>query len=314
MTRTLILGGAGLIGSHLTEALLKTGREVHVLDTLEYCYSDNLIQSEDHPKFTFHKADACDFDKWNIGRQPWDEIYHLAGIVATADFVAHPVKSFKVSVIPLLQILEYQIKSSHPVKLLFASSSEVYGDPKVLPTPETYSGVLDFCGPRSGYSEGKRAGETLIISHAQEHGSICARVRIFNTFGERETATGNMVSTMVQDALKYGNILVNGDGHQTRTLLYVEDCVMALKSAMWLQSDLAINVGGNQSMRVLQIAGMVRESVGGKVKIVHSERPAHDIMKRQPDIRLARTLLLWSPTTPIEIGIERVVKYLRERL
>ena len=314
MKRTLILGGAGLIGSHLTEALLKTGREVHVLDTLEYCRPDNLAQVQDHPQFTFHKANACDFDKWNIGRQPWDEIYHLAGIVATADFVAHPVEAFKVSVIPLLQILDYQIKSPHPVKLLFASSSEVYGDPKVLPTPETYSGVLDFCGPRAGYSEGKRAGETLIVSHAQEHGSICARVRIFNTFGERETATGNLVSTMALDALKYGEIYVHGSGRQIRTLLYVKDCVQALTYAMEVHSDLPINVGGNQSLRVSQIAGMVRKVVGGKVKIAHSERPAHDITKRQPDISMARVLLLWSPATPIETGIERVVAYLRERL
>lgn len=319
-TKTLILGGAGFIGSHLADRLLTTGREVHVLDNMKYCYSGNLSMAERSSNFHLHVQSATDgllkfLSSRDIPR--FDEIYHLAGLVSTADFVAEPQEAFLVSVLPLLDLFEYQ-KSNPYTKLLFTSSSEVYGNPPIIPTPEDCFGSVDFCGPRSGYDEGKRSAESLISAHIRSGGTF-ARVRLFNTFGPRMRANGRLVPTMVRSALTDGKITVNGTGEYTRTLLWVGDCIDALVMAMEKQSELPFNIGGLSMSSIADIASMIAERVdfiSGKEKVVieHTDPIQHDVFRRQPDISRARDVLGWSPSTSIEYGIDQTVQYWRFRL
>lgn len=316
MIRTLVYGGAGFIGSHLVEALVKTDREVHVIDNLSYCHDDNLDEVSNSPNFVFHDYDAKNYVLGHSER--WDEIYHLAGVVSTEDFVENPIEAFRVAVDPLIRMLDYKQRFNKEARLLFASSSEVYGESTVLPTPESYIGKVDPCGPRSGYDEGKRAGESLIVGYQTMHNVTCARVRLFNTFGPRMRANGRLVPTMVKDALKTGSIRINGDGSNTRTLLYVDDCVNALILAMGLQCDVPINIGGLKMQTIKEIAEMIGSEVktvtGISVSYIRDKVIPHDIFLRQPSIHLAKELLNWSPLFMVRSGIREVVKYWEGRI
>lgn len=320
MTKTLVLGGAGFIGSHLVDRLLSTGREVHALDSMKYCYPGNLSDAERSGVFFLHPQSATEGLLKFLSRKDvpeFDEIYHLAGVVSTVDFVYNPQEAFLVSVLPLLDLFKYQ-ESRPSVKLLFTSSSEVYGNPSVIPTPEDNFGEVDFCGPRSGYDEGKRSGETLISAHIRG-GGHCARVRLFNTFGPRMRANGRLVPTMVRSALYDGKIIVNGTGEFTRTLLYVGDCIDALVMAMEKQSELPFNIGGRTMSSILEIAGMVSSRVNlisdrDPVVVEHSDPIQYDIFKRQPDISRAESVLGWSPSTSIEYGVDQTILYWRGKL
>lgn len=318
--KTLILGGAGFIGSHLADRLLTTGREVHVLDSMRYCYAGNLATAERSQKFHLHVQSASDNLIGFLSRRDvpkFDEIYHLAGLVSTDDFVSNPQEAFLVSILPLLDLFEYQNKYPY-TRLLFTSSSEVYGNPPVIPTPEDCFGSVDFCGPRSGYDEGKRSGESLISAHIR-NGGTCARVRLFNTFGPRMRANGRLVPTMVRSALVDGRITINGTGEFTRTLLWVGDCLDALVMAMDRQSELPFNIGGLVMSSISEIASKIAERVdlvSGREKVVveHTDPIQHDVFQRQPDISRARDVLGWSPSTSVEYGVDRTIQYWRGRL
>ncbi len=313
----LVLGGAGFIGSHLVEDLLAGGSRVTVVDSMEYCYADNLEAARSSDRLTVITADVTRPD-WEVEGH-FDEIFHLAGVVATGDFVARPTAALWTSLLPLAKLLRYRADHRPEVKLLFASSSEVYGKAEVHPQPEEYVGHVDCIGPRSGYDEGKRAGESLIVGWARELGMdcACAIVRIFNTYGPRMTANGRLVPTMVHDALKNASIAVNRPGTQTRTLLDVRDCIRGLRKAIALQHPRPINIGGVETMPVREtaerIASAVESRTGRPVTLEWAPEIDADIARRRPDITRARELLDWQPTIPFEEGIERVIDYWQDR-
>jgi len=329
--KVLILGGAGFIGSHLVELLLgkrnigkvnsrpEYVRDVTVLDSFEYCYFDNLDSVKDRIKVV--TADANNVGVW-LKREAecgviYDEIYHLAAIADTLDFTAQPIESFKVSVMPMLDILEYKMDINKDCKLLFTSSSEIYGEAEVMPTPESYNGNLSCDGVRSGYDEGKRAGETIIAGYYREYGISCTRVRIFNTYGERQRASGNLVGRMVHDALKYGEIMVDMPGNQVRTLLHVSDCVEMLVNVMEKQLNNPVNVGGVDIISVEEFAGLVsflvKKQLKKKVRITKDNERYGDIKRRIPDISIASDMYGFCPRVSLEEGVTRVIEYWRNR-
>lgn len=310
----LILGGGGFIGSHLAEKHVELEDHVTVVDTFHLCYPDNLDAVR--KRIAVQVADVSEW-MWSVPRTtPWDRVYMLAGVVSTADFVKDPLEAFWSSVGQVRNVMNYLLDemeiSRRPIKVLFASSSEVYGNPTEIPTPERNMGQVDCRGLRSGYDEGKRAAETLIVSYRRMCAAHCATVRIFNTFGPRMRANGRLVPTMIKSALEEGVIRVNKPGIQTRTLLYVDDCVEALVRACELMPEEAVNVGGVETMTMWEVAELVEREIPCKIEV--AEEIAHDIGHRKPDLRLAKGLLNWEPTTKVADGVHRTVEYWRPRL
>jgi UDP-glucuronate decarboxylase len=318
MTNVLITGGAGFIGSHLTEALVRDGCRVTVVDSMQFCHADNLDAVLGSGRVELRRED-CAADGWRV-RGEFDEIYHLAGVVATGEFTARPVAALWTSLLPMERILRYQRDERPQTRLLFASSSEVYGDAQVDPQGEDYRGNVSTTGPRSGYDEGKRATEALIAGWARERQlpAVAAIVRLFNTYGPRMTANGRLVPTMIVDALRHGRIEVNAPGTQTRTLLYVSDGVTALRAAMSKQPQQPINIGGVETMAVREtaehIAAAVRAITGKPVRIELGPAVTDDIKQRRPDLSRVRAALGWAPTVRFAEGVENVIAYWQERL
>lgn len=319
----LVLGGGGLIGSHLVEVLLRLDQvitNITVLDNMKYCYSDNLNNVRDDIDVSV--SDARQVFEYLTKKADdnyyFDEIYNLAGVVAAEDFMKYPLEAYWVSVMSMNGILEYKRLINEKVKLLFTSSSEVYGNAEVIPTPEEYIGAVKIDGVRSGYDEGKRSAETIISAYRRMYDINSMVVRIFNTFGERQLSNGRLVSTMVKDALKYNRINVNMPGTQTRALLYVEDCVKLLISAMNNQVDIPVNVGGVEQLRMWDVAWLIRDLIKKKFDKVITISPTKeiedDIKSRMPDISRAKEIYGWKPNISIEDGINKVIDYWSNRL
>lgn len=313
MKRYLVTGGAGFLGSHLAEALATEGHRVTVVDTMQFCHEDNLDAALATGRVEVRRED-CAADGWSP-RGEFDGVYHLAGVVATREFMARPASALLASTKPLEALLRWQ-DARPSMRLLFASSSEVYGDAVVHPQPEEYRGNVSCTGPRCGYDEGKRAGESLLIGWSREFrgGRTCAAiVRLFNTYGPRMTANGRLVPTMVRDALRTGRITVNAPGTQTRTLLYVDDCVRALTAAMACQPPEPLNVGGVETLSVREIATVIADAVtrrcGRPVEVVMGDVVPDDVQQRRPVLERARARLDWRPSVPLAIGIDAVIDY-----
>lgn len=313
--RVLVLGGAGFIGSFLVESLLGDGHSVTVVDSFGYCYPDNLSAAEGAEVV----REDCASPFWEI-RGEYDAIYHLAGVVSARDFIERPLEAFWVSIIPLVKMLRY--KEGRPeAAMLFASSSEVYGEAKEIPTPESYVGAIDPAGIRSGYDIGKLSGEMMIYAHARERGSRILPVnivRIFNTFGPRMRANGRLVPTMVKDALEKGKIIVNLPGTQRRTLLYVDDCVRALRTVAETGIGGPVNIGGIETYTMWEVAEIVqrvvKEEAGIRAEPVVGEEIVGDIMDRKPDISKIESAVGWKPKISVEEGVRRTVRYWMSRV
>lgn len=315
MRNVLILGGAGFIGSHLAEAHHSVGDSVVVVDTFRYSYPDNLDALIGSDRFAQQYGDVSN-SYWQVPFETsrWDQIYMLAGVVRTQDFTRKSIEAFSTSVVQVQSVLRYmQIRAEmagrQEVKALFASSSEVYGNPRQIPTPETDVGQVDQLGLRGGYDEGKRGAEALIEGWRRERGIGTAIVRIFNTFGPRMRAGGRLVPSMVRDGLYRGAVSVWGTGETTRTLLYVDDCVQGLMLAMDRQHTQPVNIGGNKELTIQQIAELIADKLQVKVETDPSRQDP--IMARRPDISRALDVLGWQPEIDLEAGIEAVVKYWR---
>lgn len=319
--RVLVTGGAGFIGSHLVDDLIEHGHYVDVLDTLADCYSDNLWRHEESRRLQVYKGDvsidnAMEKHIFRVGfttnqRVVYDEIYHLAGLAATPDFVERPVEAFEASVMGISSILKYAQHTGS--RVLFTSSSEVYGDAQVPRQDEEYRGNVSIVGPRSGYDEGKRGAEALIAGYRRQYGVNTAVVRIFNTIGPRMMARGRLVPTMVLTALRKGKIIVCVPGSQTRTLLDVSDCVRALKLAMAAQPASPVNVGGTETLTVLEVASMIKYLVprmaNKAVEIVDGPQAPDEVFQRIPVIRRAQRELHWHPEVPVEDSVKSIISY-----
>jgi UDP-glucuronate decarboxylase len=308
--RILVTGGAGFLGSHLCERLLNEGHEVLCVDNFYTGRKVNIAHLLNNPYFEVIRHDIT-FPLY----VEVDEIYHLACPASPVHYQFDPVQTTKTSVHGSINMLG--LAKRLKIKILLASTSEVYGDPTVHPQPETYWGNVNPIGPRACYDEGKRCAETLFFDYHRQHRLKIKVARIFNTYGPRmHPNDGRVVSNFIVQALKGEDITVYGDGKQTRSFCYVDDMIDGLIRLMNTGDDFTgpVNLGNPEEYSILQLAETIIRLTGSKSRIVFKPLPPDDPKQRCPDITLARKVLNWQPTTTLEEGLKRTIEYFRNLL
>ncbi|HZH44043.1 MAG TPA: UDP-glucuronic acid decarboxylase family protein [Lysobacter sp.] len=307
MNRILVTGGAGFLGSHLCERLLRDGHEVLCVDNFFTGRRRNIVQMLDHPYFELMRHDVC-FPLY----VEVDRIYNLACPASPVHYQFDPVQTTKTSVHGAINMLG--LAKRVKARILQASTSEVYGDPEVHPQPESYWGRVNPIGPRSCYDEGKRCAETLFFDYYRQHRLDIKVVRIFNTYGPRmHPHDGRVVSNFIVQALTGQDITIYGDGQQTRSFCYVDDLIDGMVRMMDSPREFTgpVNIGNPTEYTMLELAEKVLQLVGGRSKLVFRPLPADDPRQRQPDIALARDKLGWAPTVALEDGLKETIAYFR---
>ncbi len=309
MKTILVTGGAGFIGSHLIEALLKGGEAVICLDNFFTGTKKNILPFLGNPNFEFVRHDVVAPILLEA-----DQIYHLACPASPVHYQNNPIKTLKTSVLGTLNMLG--LAKRVRARILLASTSEVYGDPEIHPQPETYFGHVNPVGPRACYDEGKRAAETLMVGYRDYNGVDVCIARIFNTYGPRMLPNdGRVVSNFICQALMGQPLTVYGDGTQTRSFCYVSDLVEGLIRLMESSETGPINLGNPHEVTIADLAGRILEMAPDSgSNIVYKPLPKDDPMRRRPEISLARSVLGWQPTVPLEDGLKAAVEYFRGEL
>ena len=310
MSRILITGGAGFLGSHMAERLLARGDEVIVVDNFFTGDKRNIAHLYGNPYFEVIRHDVT-FPLYVEA----DGIMNLACPASPVHYQRDPVQTTKTCVHGSINMLGLAKRLG--ATILQASTSEVYGDPEVHPQPETYVGAVNPVGPRSCYDEGKRCAETLFNDYRMQHGLDTKIARIFNTYGPRmQVGDGRVVSNFVVQALRGEPITVYGDGTQTRSFCYVDDLIdglIALYDAP-LEVSGPINIGNPQEITIGEVAEKIAAMIGSSAEVVYRDIPQDDPKRRQPDITLARKTLGYEPTTGLEDGLARTIADFEERL
>jgi len=297
--RALITGGAGFLGSHLCDRLLREGWEVLCLDSLLTGDGVNLSQAREHPAFRFVQADVS--DELPVEGSV-DAVLHLASPASPVAYQRHPIETLRVGAVGTERALE--IAERDGATFLLTSTSEVYGDPKVHPQPEGYWGNVNPVGPRGVYDEAKRFAEALTTAYRNSHGVNTAIVRIFNTYGPRmRPDDGRAIPTFVQQALANVPITVAGDGSQTRSICYVDDTVRGIVAMAKSAHAGPVNIGNPDEVSMIELAGLIVDLVGSTSTIKLVPLPVDDPKVRRPDTRLARSLLNWDAKVPHETGL-----------
>ena len=307
MNRILVTGGAGFLGSHLCDRLIRDGHEVLCVDNFFTGRRRNVVHLLEHPYFELMRHDVC-FPLY----VEVDRIYNLACPASPVHYQFDPVQTTKTSVHGAINMLG--LAKRVKARILQASTSEVYGDPEVHPQPESYWGRVNPIGPRSCYDEGKRCAETLFFDYHRQHRLDIKVVRIFNTYGPRmHPNDGRVVSNFIVQALTGRDITIYGDGQQTRSFCYVDDLIEAMVRMMETPAGFTgpVNIGNPGEYTMLQLAETVLRLVGGRSRLVFKPLPADDPRQRQPDIALAREKLGWTPTVPLEDGLKETIAYFR---
>lgn len=309
MARIVVSGGAGFIGSHLCDALLKQGHEVIAVDNLFTGTKRNIQHMASNPNFEFVRHDVTEPILLEC-----DQVYHLACPASPVHYQYNPIKTIKTNVTGTINMLGVAKRTK--ARFLLASTSEVYGDPLQHPQVETYWGNVNPIGPRSCYDEGKRVAETLTVNY-KEQGHVDTRiVRIFNTFGPRMLFNdGRVVSNFIVQALKGEDITVYGEGQQTRSFCYVDDLVKGIMATMNKDGFYGpVNLGNPNEMTIMDLAKRVIELTGSSSKIVRRPLPQDDPTRRQPDITLAKHELGWTPSVELNDGLKKTIANFDERL
>ncbi len=303
--RILVTGGAGFVGSHLCERLLNEGNEVFCLDNFFTGQKQNIIHLLSHPYFELIRHDVT---------VPFfietDEIYNLACPASPVHYQYNPIKTTKTSVMGAINMLGLAKRVN--AKVLQASTSEVYGDPKVHPQPESYWGNVNPIGERSCYDEGKRVAETLFMDYHKQNNVKIKIIRIFNTYGPRmHPDDGRVVSNFIVQALQNKNITVYGQGQQTRSFQYVDDLVEGMIRLMATPDDFTgpVNIGNPGEFTIMQLAEKIIQLTGSKSKVIKMPQPPDDPMMRKPDIAVAKKELGWQPTVQLEEGLQKTISY-----
>lgn len=308
--RVMVTGGAGFIGSHLCERLLKAGHEVLCVDNFFTGTRGNIQQLITDPAFEVLRHDVT-FPLY----VEVDEIYNLACPASPIHYQHDPVQTTKTSVMGAINMLG--LAKRLRIRILQASTSEVYGDPEIHPQTESYWGRVNPIGSRACYDEGKRCAETLFFDYNRQHGLHIKVARIFNTYGPRmHPNDGRVVSNFIVQALRDENITIYGDGSQTRSFCYIDDMVEGLVALMESEDGVAgpINLGNPGEFTIRELAETVIELIGSRSKIVNLPLPADDPKQRQPDIELARSKLGWDPVVPLREGLVKTIDYYEELL
>jgi dTDP-glucose 4,6-dehydratase len=309
MPRAVVTGGAGFVGSHLCERLLREGWDVLSLDSLLTGRIANLDGFESHERFRFESHDVTTPISVE-GDVHW--VLHFASPASPSDYLSHPIHTLKVGALGTLNALG--LAKAKGAGFLLASTSEVYGDPQVHPQPEEYWGNVNPIGPRGVYDEAKRYAEAMAMAYLRVHDVPVKIARIFNTYGPRlRRGDGRAIPTFIEQALGGDPITVHGDGSQTRSLCYVDDLV----EGIWrlLTSDVVgmpVNLGNPEEVKVLDLARTIVLLAGSASEVIFTERPIDDPEVRCPDISRATSLLGWVPLIPLTDGLERTISWARE--
>lgn len=308
--RYLVTGGAGFLGSHLTEALLSKGHEVLCVDNFLTGNRKNVEGLRDDANFELLRHDVTIPLFVEV-----DGIYNLACPASPVKYQLNPTQTMKTSVLGAINLLGLAKRLDVPI--LQASTSEIYGDPKVSPQIEGYWGNVNPIGIRSCYDEGKRAAETLFFDYSRQYDVKIKVARIFNTYGPRMAANdGRVVSNFINQALRGEEITVYGDGTQTRSLCYVDDLIKGLMDLMESRPDFTgpVNLGNPDPITMLDLAQEIIELCRSKSEVVYKPLPSDDPTNRLPDISVARENLNWSPVVSRREGLEATVKYFQSIL
>ncbi len=310
MQRVLVTGGAGFIGSHLSDNLLKEGYEVTVLDNLLTGSKKNIENLLDNPNFKFIDADVSDPIN-QLTNQPINYIFHLASPASPIDYQNYPEETLLANSMGTINMLKLAKETG--AKILIASTSEIYGDPKEHPQKETYLGNVNSFGPRACYDESKRYAEAATYVYLNKHGVDARIIRIFNTYGPRmKKDDGRVVSNFVMAAISGNTINIDGDGSQTRSFCYVSDMVDGISKAMFTEGIKGeiFNLGNPDEYTIKDLAAKVIALVGKNVEIKFSTKfREDDPMRRQPDITKAKTVLGWEPKVSVEVGLQKTIEY-----
>jgi dTDP-glucose 4,6-dehydratase len=310
MSRVLITGGAGFLGSHLCDLFLERGHEVVCMDNFITGSPDNIAHLMGHKGFSFIEQDVTNFI-YVTG--PLDYVLHFASPASPIDYLEKPIQTLKVGSLGTHKTLG--LAKAKGSRYLIASTSETYGDPLEHPQKETYWGNVNPVGPRGVYDEAKRFAEAMTMAYHRFHGLDTRIVRIFNTYGERmRLRDGRVVPAFVSQALKGEPMTVFGDGKQTRSFCYVSDLIEGIYRLLMSNEVEPTNIGNPAEMTILEFAETIRRITGSKSEIVFKPLPIDDPKIRRPDIAKAKRILDWEPKVSLDEGITRTVEYFRGRI
>ena len=308
MTRSMVTGGAGFLGSHLCERLLAEGHRVLCVDNLLTGKRRNIEHLADRDDFEFLEHDVT------VSFQvdgPVDNVLHFASPASPIDYLELPIQTLKVGSLGTHNTLG--LAKAKGARYLLASTSEVYGDPLVHPQPETYWGNVNPIGPRGVYDEAKRFAEAMVMAYHRVHGLETRIVRIFNTYGPRmRPHDGRVVPTFIHQALRGKSLTVFGDGSQTRSFCYVNDLVEGIFRLLESDIETPVNIGNPAEMTILEFARTLIELTDSGSEVTFRPLPVDDPKIRQPDITVARRELGWAPAVPLEEGLKATIHYFRE--
>ena len=312
MKNIIVTGGAGFLGSHLCEKLLKEGNKVIAVDNLFTGKIENIKLLEKNKNFKFINHDIIEplfLDNIKI-----DQIYNLACPASPVQYQVNPVRTIKANTIGVINMLG--LAKKHKARILQASTSEIYGDPLEHPQKESYRGNVNTIGPRSCYDEGKRVAETLFFDYQRQHGIQIRVARIFNTYGPRMYENdGRVVSNFIVRALKGKPLEIYGEGKQTRSFCYVDDLIKGLILLMNKNNFTGpVNIGNPSEFTMLELADKVLKLTRSKSKIIYKELPQDDPLKRKPDISIAKKVLGWEPKINLDTGLKKVIEYFKGKL
>ncbi len=310
MKKILITGGAGFLGSHLCKKLLEEGNYIICLDNFFTGSKENVESLTKNKNFELVKHDITKEYFAQI-----DQIYNLASPASPPFYQYDSIKTIKTSVLGIINMLELAKRTN--ARILQASTSEVYGDPKVHPQNESYWGNVNPIGIRSCYDEGKRCAETLMMDYHRQNSTDIRIIRIFNTYGPNMNINdGRVVSNFIVQALKGNDITIYGDGSQTRSFCYVDDLIDGMIKMMNNSQDFTgpVNLGNPTEFTIKDFAQLVIEMTNSKSQIVYKPLPQDDPVKRKPDISLAKQELQWEPKINIEKGLEKTIEYFSKKI
>jgi dTDP-glucose 4,6-dehydratase len=305
--RAVVSGGAGFIGSHLTEALLARGIRVLAVDNFITGSRENLRAFEGNPDLEFRQADVNQgiFVDGDVRY-----VLHFASPASPPQYDANPIHTLKVGTLGTMNMLG--LARAKGATFLLASTSEIYGDPLVHPQPESYWGNVNTIGPRGCYDEAKRCAEAFAMAYHRAHAVDTRIIRIFNTHGPRmQVSDGRAVPNFMAQAIRGEPITVYGDGSQTRSLCYVSDLVRGVLAVLERGDEMPVNLGNPHEVTVLQLAETIVRLADSTSQIVHRELPVDDPKQRRPDITHAKELLGWEPEVSLEDGLRRTLEYFR---
>ena len=308
--RTLVTGGAGFLGSHLCDRLIKEGHEVMCMDNLSTGNIDNISHLLGNDNFHFIKYNVTEYI---YVKGPLDNIVHFASPASPLDYLEMPIQTLKVGSLGTHKALG--LTKEKKARFLLASTSEVYGDPLIHPQSEDYYGNVNPIGPRGVYDEAKRFAEAITMAYHRYHGVDTRIARIFNTYGPRMRMNdGRVVPAFICQALKNEDLTVFGDGTQTRSFCYVSDLIEGIYRLLMSDEVNPVNIGNPREMNVLAFAQEVLRLTGSKSKLIFNPLPQDDPKVRQPDITRSTQILGWKPRVSLEDGLKETILYFKEKL